>query len=125
MHPVYHAKITVSTKNFPRSEPEQAIDGPDISSSRVVNSKIPYTLTLSLPFVVRNQDLDHYQAMPLDETLYATLRAVSSKTRVRRVDFFGRVIQGSPRCEGAVVQAFAAASASMALEPCRTADVDL
>src|SRR6516162_8232934 len=30
------------------------------SSSRVVNSKIPYTLTLSLPFpVVRNQDLDH------------------------------------------------------------------
>ena len=30
------------------------------ASSRVVNSKIPYTLTLSLPFpVVRNQDLDH------------------------------------------------------------------
>ena len=40
--------------------PEQGYNGAGISSSRVVNSKIPYTLTLSLPFpVVRNQDLDH------------------------------------------------------------------
>ena len=40
--------------------PEQGYNGPGNSSSRVGNSKIPYTLTLSLPFpVVRNQDLDH------------------------------------------------------------------
>src|SRR6516162_2717569 len=34
-------------------------NGPSISSSRVVNSKIPDTLTRSLPFVVQNLDLDH------------------------------------------------------------------
>ena len=27
MHPVYHAKITVSTKNFPRSEALAWLDG--------------------------------------------------------------------------------------------------
>src|SRR5215472_14383301 len=44
---------------FRRKRLNRPSNEPSISSSRVVNSKIPYTLTLSLPFVVRNQDLDH------------------------------------------------------------------
>ena len=57
--PFPRGKLGVSSGQFSSKAPEQAIDGPGISSSRVVNSKIPYTLTLSLPFpVVRNQDLE-------------------------------------------------------------------
>ena len=58
--PFPRGKLGVSLRQFRRKRPEQAIDGPGTSSSRVGNTKIPYTLTLSLPFpVVRNQDLDH------------------------------------------------------------------
>src|SRR5262249_23700604 len=45
------------------------------SSSRVVNSKIPYTLTRSstLPCCPKPGSRPYHQATPLDETLYATL----------------------------------------------------
>ena len=58
--PFPRGKLGVSLGAGSSKAPEQGYNGAGISSSRVGNSKIPYTLTLSLPFpVVRNQDLDH------------------------------------------------------------------
>src|SRR6516225_4337050 len=58
--PFPRGKSGVSLRAVLSNAPEQAIRASGTSSSRVVNSKIPYTLTLSLPLpVVRNQDLDH------------------------------------------------------------------
>jgi hypothetical protein len=56
---------------------------PGTSSSRVVNSKIPYTLTLSrtLPCCPKPGSRPYHQATPLDETLYATLSTLRSSSK--------------------------------------------
>jgi hypothetical protein len=43
MHPVYHAKITVSTKNFPRSQGDEVPGGPLIDCSGAFDENCPGT----------------------------------------------------------------------------------